>query len=42
MKTHTQLVKRFFAPLLFSTLVLVSPASPGIANSFMNGVDAYG
>ena len=28
MKTHTQLVNRFFAALLFSTLVLVFPNSP--------------
>jgi len=28
MKIHTQLVKRFLATLLFSTLVLVFPSSP--------------
>ena len=40
MKTHTQLVKRFFTTLLFSTLLLVFPNSP-VADSFEDGVQAY-
>jgi len=40
MKTHTQLLKRFFATLLFSTLVLVFPNSPA-ADSFDDGFQAY-
>ena len=40
MKTHTQLVKRFFATLLFSTFVLVFPTSPS-ADSFDDGFQAY-
>ncbi len=40
MKVHTQLVKRFFAVLLFSTLVLVFPNAPA-ADSFDGGIQAY-
>ena len=40
MKTHTQLTKRFFAALLFSTIVLVFPNSPA-ANSLDDGIQAY-
>ena len=40
MKTHTQLVKRFLATLLFSTLVFVSPNSPA-ADSLDDGIQAY-
>ena len=40
MKTHTQRVKRFFATLLFSTLVLVFPYSPA-ANSLEDGLQAH-
>ncbi len=40
MKTHTQLAIRFFATLLFSTLVLVFPNSPA-ADSFDDGFQGY-
>ena len=40
MKTHTPLVKQLFATLLFSTLVLVFPNSPG-AGSLEDGFQAY-
>ena len=40
MKTHTQLLKRFFATLLFSTLVLVFPNSSA-ADSYDDGFQAY-
>jgi len=40
MKTHTQLLRRFIATLLFSILVLAFPNSPA-ANSFSDGVQAY-
>ena len=40
MKNYTQLVKWFFATLLFSTLVWVFPDSAA-ANSFEDGVQAY-
>ncbi len=40
MKTHTQRLKRFFAILLFFTLVFVFPNSSA-ADSFDDGVQAY-
>ena len=40
MKTHTQLVKRFFAALLLPILVLVFPNSPA-ADSFEDATQAY-
>lgn len=40
MKTHTQLVKRFFATLLISALVLGCPNSP-TTGSFEDGRQAY-
>jgi len=41
MKSHTQLARRFFATLLFSTLVLVFPNSPATADSLEDGIQAY-
>jgi len=40
MKTHNRLVKRFFAALLFSILVLVFPNSPA-ADSLKDGAQAH-